>query len=41
MIFNHLGIQFVQREDIEDALKIREGISVDPFQRELYGFIIN
>lgn len=39
MIFDHLGIQFVQREDVEDALKLREGFRVDPFHRELYGFI--
>lgn len=41
MSFDHLGIQCVKKKDIEDALKVREEIRVDPFRREyLYRFIL-
>lgn len=31
--FPNLGIQCVKKKDIEQALKLREKIKVDPFQR--------
>lgn len=30
--FSNLGIQCVKKKDIEDALKVREEIRVDPFK---------
>lgn len=30
--FDHLGIQCVKKKDIEEALKAREEIRVDPFR---------
>lgn len=30
--FQNLGIQCVKRKDIEEALKVREEIRVDPFR---------
>lgn len=30
--FSNLGIQCVKKKDIEDALKVREEIRVDPFR---------
>lgn len=32
--FSNLGIQCVKKRDIEDALKVREEIRVDPFRSE-------
>lgn len=32
--FSNLGIQCVKKKDIEDALRVRESIRVDPFRRE-------
>lgn len=34
-VFSNLGIQCVKKRDVEDALKLREEIRVDPFQSEL------
>jgi Rel homology DNA-binding domain len=34
MVFSNLGIQCVKKRDIEDALKVREEIRVDPFRSE-------
>lgn len=34
MVFSNLGIQCVKKRDIEEALKIREEIRVDPFRSE-------
>lgn len=31
-VFSNLGIQCVKKRDVEDALKLREEIRVDPFQ---------
>lgn len=39
-VFSNLGIQCVKKRDVEDALKLREEIRVDPFQSELGAFII-
>lgn len=36
MVFSNLGIQCVKRRDIEDALKIREEIRVDPFRSKFF-----
>lgn len=33
--FDKLGIQCVKRKDIEDALKLREEIRVDPFRSKV------
>lgn len=33
--FSNLGIQCVKKKDIEDALKVREEIRVDPFRSKL------
>lgn len=33
--FQNLGIQCVKRKDIDDALKVREKIRVDPFRSKL------
>lgn len=30
--FSNLGIQCVKKKDIDDALKVREDIRVDPFR---------
>lgn len=30
--FQNLGVQCVKRKDIDDALKVREEIRVDPFR---------
>lgn len=38
MVFSNLGIQCVKRRDIEDALKVREDIRVDPFRSEQLNF---
>lgn len=32
LVFSNLGIQCVKRKDVEDSLKLRESIRVDPFQ---------
>lgn len=32
MVFSNLGIQCVKKRDIEEALRIREDIRVDPFR---------
>lgn len=32
MVFSNLGIQCVKKRDIEEALKTREEIRVDPFR---------
>lgn len=32
--FNNLGIQCIRKKDIEEALKKREEIKVDPFKSE-------
>lgn len=34
MVFSNLGIQCVKRRDIEEALRVREEIRVDPFRSE-------
>jgi c-Rel proto-oncogene protein len=34
MVFSNLGIQCVKRRDIEEALKTREEIRVDPYRSE-------
>lgn len=34
-VFSNLGIQCVKKRDVEEALKLREEIRVDPFQSEL------
>ena len=34
--FSNLGIQCVKKKDIEEALKAREEIRVDPFRSEYY-----
>lgn len=31
--FSNLGIQCVKKKDIEEALRVRESIRVDPFRR--------
>ena len=38
MVFSNLGIQCVKRRDIEEALKIREEIRVDPYRSESLSF---
>lgn len=40
MVFSNLGIQCVKKRDIEEALKTREEIRVDPF-RSNFIFEIN
>lgn len=35
MVFSNLGIQCVKRRDIEEALRVREEIRVDPFRSKL------
>lgn len=37
--FTSLGIQCVKRKDIEDSLKLRESIKVDPFRSEYTSLI--
>lgn len=32
MVFSNLGIQCVKKRDIEEALRVREEIRVDPFR---------
>lgn len=39
--FNTLGIQCVKKKDIEDSLKTRNNLRVDPFKRGLGKFLIN
>ena len=34
VVFSNLGIQCIKKRDVEDALKLREEIRVDPFQSE-------
>lgn len=34
VVFSNLGIQCVKKKDIEQALRVREQIRVDPFQSE-------
>lgn len=34
--FSNLGIQCVKKKDIEEALRVREEIRVDPFRSELF-----
>lgn len=36
MVFSNLGIQCVKKRDIEEALKTREEIRVDPFRSEFF-----
>lgn len=35
MVFSNLGVQCVKKRDIEDALKTREEIRVDPFRSKI------
>lgn len=39
--FDHLGIQCVKKKDIEDALRIREEIRVDPFKSKLFQVLLS
>lgn len=34
--FSNLGIQCVKKRDIDEALKVREEIRVDPYRSEYY-----
>ena len=34
--FQNLGIQCVKKKDVEESLRLRESIRVDPFQSEYY-----
>jgi c-Rel proto-oncogene protein len=34
MVFSNLGIQCVKKRDIEEALRTREEIGIDPFGSE-------
>lgn len=36
--FSNLGIQCVKRKDIEEALRVRESIRVDPFRSKCNAF---
>lgn len=38
--FQNLGIQCVKRKDIDEALKVREEIRVDPFRSKLLNISI-
>lgn len=40
--FANLGIQCVKKKDIEEALKVREEIRVDPFRSKLkFSYMFN
>lgn len=34
VVFSNLGIQCVKKKDIEEALRVREEIRVDPYRSE-------
>lgn len=40
-VFSNLGIQCVKKRDVEDALKLREEIRVDPFQSKSVSTQVN
>ena len=40
MVFSNLGIQCVKKRDIEEALRVREEIRVDPFRSKNRKFLL-
>ena len=41
MVFSNLGIQCVKKRDIDEALRVREEIRVDPYRSNFLNHFLN